>query len=476
VEWVSAPKENKCWEREALGALPKEQLIELVMALQERVAELERRLGMNSQNSSRPPSSDLPGTERAKPPATGRRPGGQPGHPGQFRKMVPIERVDKLVPLKPLQCRHCGAPLTGEDPSPRRHQVVELPPIRPRVTEYQQHKLRCRCCGQTTVGEWPAGLDYGAFGERLRSLVALCTGVCHLSRRRTAFLLESLFHVPISVGAISRSEQFVSAAIAEPVEQCQQYVQSQPVVHVDETGWPIKYHSGWLWTAATSLATVFQIHSGRGQKEARLLLGQFEGILESDRWGAYNAFPLMLRQVCWAHLKRDFQAMAERGSVAGQIGSNLLELTQQMFQGWHRVRDQTLSREQFQSQMLSVSRQLEKLFDQGAHCGHAKTQRTCRRLLKIRPALWTFVHTEGVEPTNNAAERAIRPAVLWRKSCFGSQGPPGCRFVERMLTVTATLGLQRRNVVEYLALACHAALHNHAAPSLLPLAPSPAGT
>ena len=468
---VSTPQNNPMCQRltrQALESLSKEQLIEIVLKQDDRIAELERRLGMNSQNSSKPPSSDLLGTERPKLPPTGRRPGGQPGHPGHCRRMVPLDRVDKIVPLKPLRCRHCGASLSGEDRSPLRHQVTELPPIRPIVTEYQRHRLACPRCGQSTLAELPPGVDGSPFDERLRAVIAICLGACHLPQRMTEFLLEMLFNVPISLGAVNSTEQFVSDAVAVPVAECLEYVQQQPVVNADETGWRNRTERRWLWAGVTKLVTVFLIHTSRGQQAAQALLGEFKGILGSDRWAAYNFMDPALRQLCWAHLNRDFQAFVELGGAATQIGTGLLHCHKLMFQWWHRVRDRTMSRTEFHQQMALLSQQVEQLLDEGTVCGHARTQRTCRNILKLRSALWTFVHVEGVEPTNNAAERPIRSAVLWRKVCLGSQSEAGCRFVERMLTVTATLKQQGRNVVEYLTEACHASVHGLPAPSLLP--------
>jgi transposase len=223
-----------------------------------------------------------------------------------------------------------------------------------------------------------------------------------------------------------------------------------------------------LWVAATATVTVFLVQARRGAVAAQLLLGAFVGILTSDRWTAYARWPLRDRQLCWAHLRRHFAAFAEAPGAAGRRGRALLAETDQLFTWWHRVRDGTLARSTFRTYMGPLRQRVEGLLFLGRRCGHAPTAATCREILALAPALWTFVRVPGVEPTNNAAERALRPGVLWRKGSFGSHSPAGSRFAERMLTVAATLKQQRRNVVDYVTLACTAALHGDPAPSLLP--------
>lgn len=445
-----------------------------ITALRAQVAALTERLGQNSQTSSRPPSTDPPTVVRAPKLPSGRRPGAQPGHAAQYRALVPVEQVEAVVPVKPSQCRGCGARLRGTDPAPRRHQVTELPPVRPTITEYQLHTLTCARCGVATPAPWPVGVPPGAFGPRLAATVAVCTGVYHLSKRTTAGLLADLFHVDLAVGTVTACEQAASAAVAEPVAAAHAYVQEQPVVHADETGWRQGRQRAWLWVAVTALVTVFLVHARRGRVAARALLGASGAILVSDRWSAYKEWAVVRRQLCWAHLRREFTAFTERGGAAARLGRALLADTAQMFAWWHRVRDGPWTRAQFQAAMRPLRRRVERRLRYGTACGHAKTAATCRDLLRLAPALWTFVDVPGVEPTNNAAERALRPAVLWRKGSFGTHSPAGSRFVERMLTVAATLKQQQRNVVDYVAQACVAALHGQPAPSLLPdSAPSP---
>jgi transposase len=440
-----------------------------VAALVAMVQALQEQLHQTSRNSSRPPSSDPPLPQRPHSPRGQRQRGGQPGHPGSTRTLIPVEEVDEVVVIKPAQCTHCQAPLSGDDPKPWRHQVIELPPIKPVVTEYQWHQLACPVCGETTRAPWPEGVPSGTYGPRVQATVALCTGAYRLSKRTTQQVMDEVFGVPLSVGTISPLEQATTAAVAAPVEAARTYVHAQAVAHLDETSWRQGGKRAWLWVAVTSVVTVFLVRMSRGGQVARELLGErFSGILVTDRYSAYNWYPVRWRQVCWAHLLRDFEAMRGRGGRSEEIGDALLAQAHQMFAWWHRVREGTLQRSTFRSYMSPLRREVERLLEAGSRCGVPKTAGTCRDILKRREALWTFVQVEGVEPTNNTAERSIRPGVLWRKGSFGTQSEEGSRFVESMMTVVSTLKQQQRNVLEYLTAACEAALRGEAAPSLLP--------
>jgi len=454
-------------EAGAIYARGRAATISALLAQARRIAALEARLGQTSQTSSRPPSSDPPGTPRRHQPPSGRRPGGQPGHPGHSRPLLPVDQVQGVVPVKPTRCRRCGRRLQGTDPTPRRHQVTEVPPLTPVITEYQLHTLSCRC-GAATRAALPPGVPAGAFGPRLQALVAVCTGVYHLSRRTTAELLRDLVGVDLALGSVPACESAASRALAAPVAAAQAFVQQQPVAHVDETGWREGRRRAWLWVAATATVAVFLVHARRGVVAAQALLGPFAGILTSDRWTAYTRWPLRDRQLCWAHLRRHFAAFAEFPGMAGWLGQALLTETDQLFTWWHRVRDGTLTRASFRTYVGPLRRRIEALLYVGTRGPHAPTAATCREILLLAPALWTFVRVPGVEPTNNAAERALRPAVLWRKGSFGSHSAAGSRFAERMLTVAATLKQQHRNIVDYVTRACEAALCREPAPSLLP--------
>lgn len=466
------PLPSDLWDRippEAQAYI--EALVARVNALEAAVQELTERVQQDSHNSSRPPSSDRPSRKRRsrRRQSSGRAPGGQPGHQGHTRELIPIERVDEVITLKPTECTTCQHELRGEDPRPHRHQVTEIPPMRPMVTEYQVHRLSCEVCGTTTVADWPHGTPTGWIGPRAQAIISLCTGAYRLSKRTTQRLLDDLFNMSLSLGTISNLEATTTAVLAAPVEEARTYIQAQASAHLDETGWREGSQRAWLWVASTTWVTVFLVRLSRGSQVARELLGKtFEGILVTDRWSAYNWYAVRWRQLCWAHLLRDFEAMIERGGASQEIGEALKDQAQQMFHWWHRVRDGTLSRSSFRTYMTPVRREVERLLAAGSGCEVAKTEGTCRDILKRRQALWTFVHLEGVEPTNNKGEQAIRSGVLWRKVSFGTHSARGSRFVESMLTVVTTLKQQQRNVLDYLTAACQAALCDEPAPSLLP--------
>jgi transposase len=446
-------------------------LVVQVQALEAEIASLREQVNRNSHNSSQPPSSDGPQVppKPRRQTKSGRKRGGQKGHPGSQRKLVPVEQVKEVHDVKPDKCRRCGHELEGTDPCPYRHQVTEIPPVVAEVTEYRIHTVACSACGTETRAELPDGVPQGAFGPRLQAMVSLLSGQYHLSKRETTGVMADFFQADVGLGTVPALEQRTSDAISQPVDEARAYVRSQSVAHLDETGWREANQKAWLWVAATTLVTVFLIRLSRGSQVAKEILGEtFPGIVVSDRWSAYNWLSTLLRQLCWAHLLRDFQAFVERGGASQPRGEALLTQAELMFQWWHQVRDGTMSRTTFQEKMQPVQQKVGELLRQGTACDHQRTAGTCRDILKREEALWTFVHVEGVEPTNNLGERQVRPGVLWRNSSFGTQSKAGSRFAERIMTVVATCKQQHRNVLDYVTEACDAANRGQQAPSLLP--------
>src|SRR3970040_961410 len=444
-----------------------------VAELQAEVAQLREQVGRNSQNSSQPPSSD-PQTAPPIPPRTpsGRKPGGQPGHAGHGRKLLPVEQVTRVVELKPTTCTACGALLLGEDAHPERQQVTELPRLEAEVTEYRRHTVTCLACGAPTTAEAPPDVPSGRFGPRVQATVGYLTGRIGISQRDVEEVMTTVFHTDLSLGSIPAQEERVSAALAEQVHDVQPYVQDQPVKNVDETSWPEKTQRAWLWINTTPLVTLFLVLATRGAKGAQRVLGAVvQGIVGTDRWNGYHWLDPQQRQVCWAHLKRDFQAFVDRGGEAARIGRALLEQVAQMFELWHRVRDGPLSRADSQAAMQPIQTRVGDLLREGTTLACAKTRHTCANILKLEVALWPFLRVEGVEPTNNSAERRLRRAVLWRRRSFGTQSQAGSRFVERVLTAVTTLRQQNRDVLDYLTEACAAAARGDPPPSLLPDTP-----
>jgi transposase len=441
-----------------------------IAALELRVRELEAQLARFSRNSSRPPSSDPPGAPPPAPPKyTGRKRGGQPGHEKQSRTLVPPEQVTRTEVIKPDTCRRCGGALQGDDPSPYRHQVIDVPKVAATVEEYQLHALDCPRCCISTRATLPPGVPFGNFGPRLQAMVAVCSGAYRMSKRGIEELVEDFFGVPISLGSVANLEQATSRAVQVPVEEVAGAIRQEPIVHADETGWFEGSKRAWLWVAITAHLALFLIRSSRGAKVAKELLGAaFGGILISDRWSAYAWVDVTRRQLCWAHLLRQFRGFQDYGPEASTIGRPLELLTETMFHAWHRVRDGTMPRSAFKSFMRPLRQYVVMHLRAGVSCPVQRVAGRCREILTLEAALWTFVDVEGVEPTNNAAEHGVRHPVIWRKTSFGTDSSCGSRFVERILTVVTTLRLQGRNVLDYVTDACEAALHGRPPPSLLP--------
>lgn len=415
--------------------------------LEAEVAALKEQVRQNSQNSSRPPSTDGPQVKRRPPQEpSGRKRGAQPGHGRSERAVVGLEQVKEVISCQPQQCRRCGAAVRGSDPQPLRHQVFEMPSVAVEVTEYQLHRLVCAQCGVSTCGRLPVGVSLSGYGPRLASVVGLCTGAYRLSKRMTASFCTDVLGVPIAVGEVCRVEQTVAEALDAPVQEARSYVQRQDA-QVDETTWWEQMQRGYLWVAVTQWGSVFVIRASRGAKVLRELLGEaYGGVLSSDRAKAYNTQPLRRRQLCWAHLRRDFQAMIDRGGAGAAVGARLLADSGVLFEWWHWVRDGTWQRATWQRYVSGLRPAFRETLAAGTRCGCPQTAATCRELLAREPALWTFVRVEGVEPTNNAAERALRHAVQWRKSSYGTESAAGSQFVENILTVVATCRQQERPV------------------------------
>jgi transposase len=449
-------------------------LEQAVVVLTTRMADLEARLAQNSTNSSRPPSSDPPGTPRGKPPRRGRPPGGQAGHPGRFRALRDPAEVDAIVVCVPGQCAGCGAALpataAASDPADERRQVTEIPLAPAVVTEYRLAGRRCCHCGHLTRAPLPAevGSDRIGFGPRLTAIAALLTGRYRLSKREAARCLDDVFGVDLAVGSVSALEQATSAALLPVITEAQVAVQQAAVANLDETSWRQGRQRAWVWTMVTATLTIFHINQSRGGAVARTLLGAaWSGIVGSDRGTMYRWLPTDRRQVCWAHLKRDFQKLVDWGPTSRPTGQRLLQLEAQVFALWHRFRQGEIDRPALQLALAPLQAALWQVLLDGGDSATGKAAGVCWQLQQLWPALWTFAQVEGVEPTNNAAERALRPAVLWRKGSFGTHSEAGSRFVERMLTATTTCRQQGRPLLDLLVTAITAHRRGTPPPSLV---------
>lgn len=310
------------------------ELEEQLKAALARIAELEEQLGRTSRNCNKPPSSDGPEVKREAKAPTGRKPGGQKGHKGNKRELLPPQKVDKTVALHPEACSRCEGALVKKEQAPAawRHQVVEMPPVKPHVTEYQQHSGWCEKCECFTQAQLPEGVPRGAFGPRLMALVALLAGQYRLSKRLVQQLLGDVLGVEVALGSISKLEAQVSQALAAAVEQAREHVREQHVAHLDETSWRQAREKAWLWVAVTAWVTVFQIATSRGAAVARDILGKdWVGFLVTDRWSGYGWADKGLRQVCWSHLLCDFQGFVDRGGEGRGLGEALLAQAHKMF-------------------------------------------------------------------------------------------------------------------------------------------------
>jgi len=424
-----------------------------IATLQEEIARLQGKVRQDSSNSSRPPSSDSPRHPRrqAKPP-TGKKRGAQPGHPGHGRHLRPPEEVDTFIDHRPERCPKCQSELPESLPKakePARHQVWELPPVQPVLTEHRVHTLECPSCHEMVRAD-SAEVPPGSFGPNVAATVALLRGRYRLSERETVALMEDLFGLALSVGSVAELRSEASEALAGFHAEVKQSVAAEAVLNVDETAWKQAGAGRWLWAAVGQDVVLFQVFAARSAQSLRELLGDgFRGVVGSDRFSAYGkALPVERRAVCWAHLKRDFNSFAGWGGAIGEWGNEALAAVKDVFGLWHAFRGGGMMREALRQEMVPIQERLRGLLERGL--GLAATGTFCRNLLKLWPALWRFVEMEGVEPTNNAVERVLRPAVLWRKGCFGAGSNWGNRFVERALTVAATCGKQERNLLSVL--------------------------
>jgi len=452
---------------------------------EKQIADLERQLALRQQNStttSKPPSSDgLAGQQRTRGRRTKsrRKPGGQPGHPGHSRPLVPSERVNALVELFPDACRHCQHALPARSRrvvgEPRRHQVTELPPIEAHITEYQCPRVVCPACGKTTQAPLPEDVE-GQFGPQLTALIAYLTVVCRLPRLVVQRLLEGVLQIPISAGSTQHAWEEASAAVAAPCQELEHALRDQPVLNCDETGHRTNGDKRWLWALVARTFIVYTIVTSRGSEVLRGLLGPtFAGILGSDRLPTYLKYASNQRQLCWAHLTRNLLSVQElaMSTAAQRFCREALTLQRRLFRLWHRyrgdprVRGGPITRTQLIAKVLPVEKAFFSLGQRYVNVADAEVSNLARALFVHHPHFFTFVHEEDVEPTNNLAERALRPAVQWRKIMFGNRSATGELAVARLLTVTRTCQLQQLNALLYLTTAIRAHRRRQAATSLL---------
>lgn len=436
-----------------------------------RMADLEAEvaaLKRTPQNSSVPPSTQHPHDK--PPPAktkSGRPRGGQPGHPKRERTLRPSAECDAVVPVLPTSCRRCGSALQGTDPEPRRHQVWEIPLPQPIVTEYQLHRLTCPC-GCSTSAALPEGVPEHTSGPRLTAMAALLMALFRQSKSRAAHALTTCFGVPACPALMVKLQVRATDALTSCYQDLKAALPSTLAANCDETPTKEGPHKAWLWVAAAQLFTVFWISLTRAATAIEGVLGtDYRGVVSADRYGGYNSFKQ--RQVCWAHLKRDFQALVDGGGDGAAIGERLLAQLRQVFDHWHAYRGGSITRRSMAALIRHrVHNDLWETLEDGMQSPHARSSALCTNLFNRWDQLWMFLTHAGVEPTNNRAEQVLRHAVIWRKLSFGTQSAAGSRFVETLLTIIETCRQQKRDVLDVLTTALEAQNHHTQGPSLLP--------
>lgn len=479
----------------ALKKLTKQELIYLVLALQAaleknaaelaeqeainakqaaKVEELSAALAQqqrNSSNSSNPPSSDRPGSGKPKPSAKHKKKrkkkrGGQAGHKRNTR---PLVKPDVTHTCRPTACSCCGEALTAEACKVTRTQQAEVPPVKATVTEYVQETVACGNCGSLEQGELPEVAKLGFIGPVLMSVIALLSGRYRLSKREIKQIIFDLYGVDISTGGICKTEQRVSRAVSDAVDEAAQAMKSEAVVHMDETGWREDKKKAWLWVAATEQMAIFLIRQSRGSQVAKELVGeQFAGVSVSDRWSGYSWIPISQRQTCWAHLKRDWQLWVDLGGSGSKYGKKLLELHEDVFDSYHRYRQGKLSQRAWLRRSNIFSMTCRTLLLGAKRRGCKKVQGMAQRMLALEESFWTFRTDDAVPPTNNHAERTIRPAVLLRKGSFGTDSAKGSAYISKMLTAAQTLKMQGRSLLGFITESIKSLVSGLDRPSLLP--------
>ena len=450
---------------------------------EKQIADLERQLALRQQNStitSKPPSSDgLAGTQRlrGRRRKSRRRPGGQPGHPGHWRDLVPADRVNATVDLQPPRCRHCQHALRRGDEvdAPRRHQVTELPPIAAHITEYRCHRCVCPACGQITQARLPDEI-VGQFGPQLTALIAYLTVVCRMPRLVVQRFLEGALQIPISLGSTQAAWEEASAAVAAPYAELAAALPHEAVLNADETGHRTNGDKRWLWVFVAHTFVLYRIAASRGADVLKAVLGEtFAGVLGSDRLPSYFTYVVGQRQLCWAHFTRNLLSALDLATTpsARRFCREALVLERRLFRLWHRfradplARGAPLTRQDLIAKALPIEKALFRLGERYLDARNKDVRNLAWALFVYNEHFFTFVHANGVEPTNNAAERALRTAVQWRKIMFGTRSHDGERAVERLLTIARTCQLQHLNALVYLTAAIAAHRRRQAVSSLL---------
>jgi transposase len=419
-----------------------------VEALEAENRYLKEKLNNNSSNSSLPPSKSHKKNNRQP---SGKKPGGQPGHKGHYRQLAPLEEVDIIQSCLLAEHCECGGKIESSEEHIR-HQVYELPLLKLMLTEYQLQQGFCASCCSKHIAPMPEGVPSGITGPRLTGFMSELTSKYGLSRSEQKLFLKEIFNFSISKGTVFNKQKLVTAALQSPVDELLPIVKSSESVNADETGHNRDGKREWLWGFISSVAAHFSIHRSRGKKVLRSMMGDFEHIIISDRYVVYNIFDSSKRQICWAHLKRDFTKLSEKDyKPIARIGKKLLKDTARLFELWHQFKSGTINRDGLLKQVKPIQQNVGELLEQGSYTDPAlRVVRFCKNLLGNFNALWTFLEIDGVEPTNNHAERSLRPFVIWRKKYFCTRSDYGSEFVARSASIITTCKLNGKSSFEFL--------------------------
>lgn len=443
------------------------ELVKIIIELKKENDSLRDQLNNNSKNSSIPPSQDLKKKKKIRT-KSGRKRGGQPGHKAWQRSKIPPEELDQIIDCKPSQLCKCGGKVILKE-APQAHQVFDIPVAKYEVTEYRIYKGCCDNCHISHEGTLPAGISRKGFGVRAQAMVSLLTSKYRLSKRLVQSWFRDVYQMPICLGSVSNVEHTVSQSLRPVHDELFKAVQAEKVVNVDETGHKECNKSGWAWLVSSAQYSYFLLNKSRGKKVAKEIIGEYhDRIIVTDRYSSYNYLPDQNHQVCWAHLKRDFQKISERPGKAGRIGRTLLRVYEQLFGFWKtEYREELkLSKKQKKRIRYLKSKMLRWLMA-GVHSGHDKTARTCRNILDLQHSLWHFFNNKNIPATNNHAERQLRPLVISKKLTFGTQSNRGSRFIERIFTVTTSCKQQGRDAFYFIVEALQKFFLGETAPSLV---------
>jgi transposase len=429
--------------------------------------ELRERLNNNSSNSSLPPSKDFKKKKIKKSPSKNKS-GAQKGHTGHFRELLDIKEIDNIVDCHLPNSCSCGGSIKSKGDF-QRHQVYELPEIKLDITEYRLKKGCCRSCGQNHVALLPKGITWGITGPKLTAFMSHLVSKYQLSRRELKEFLKEHYNFSISLGTVFNKQKIVNNALESPTAELLAAVKESSNINADETS---HYRDGkkqWMWAVVSSTIAFFSVDTSRGKKVLKSLIGDYRYIVTSDRYAAYNYFDSDKRQLCWSHIKRDFTKLSEKeDKICARIGKNLLESEAKLFDVWHEFKKSKINRGELIWQCKPIRQRIGELLEQGSYTDPIlKVSRFCRNLLESFTSLWTFLYIENVEPTNNHAERCVRPAVTWRKKYFGTRSDYGSEFVARTMSIRMTTQLQSKNAFQFICQTIQNYFSKTKAPSLI---------